>query len=190
MVATALLIYHSLDLGHYHVKVVYRATLAPAENNRGIVSLVLAGRSFDTLVDSYSLLVPERGWTIERLSEKTTLTANPDAEPLRIRTREIPVHLLVRHFPAAGTLSLRDATGRQRDISLHADRETYSKITVGGPASDVRGLETPAYSMGVRAAVFAAILTLLASITVTHVSRVRTAYPTNSPSTSVLELTG
>lgn len=190
VVATALLIYHSLDLGHYHVKVVYRATLAPAENNRGIVSLVLAGRSFDTLVDSYSLLVPERGWTIERLSEKTTLTANPDAEPLRIRTRDTPVHLLVRHFPAGGTLSLRDATGRQRDISLHADRETYSKITVGGPASDVRGLETPAYSMGVRAAVFAAILTLLASITVTHVSRVRTAYPTNSPSTSVLELTG
>ena len=75
VVATALLIYHSLDLGHYHVKVVYRATLAPAENNRGIVSLVLAGRSFDTLVDSYSLLVPERGWTIERLSEKTTLPA-------------------------------------------------------------------------------------------------------------------
>ena len=171
VVATALLIDLSLDLDHYRVKVVYRATLAPAENNRGIVSLVFAGRSFDTYVDSYSLLVPERGWTIERKGDTTTLTAHPGAEPLRIRTRDAPVRLMVRHFPAAGTLSLGDATGGRRDITLYADRETHSEITVGGSTSDVPGLETPAYSAGVRAAVFAAILTLLALITVVQVRR-------------------
>jgi hypothetical protein len=104
---------------------------------------------------------------------------------------------MARHFPAAGTLSLGDATGNQCDIPLYADRETFSAITVGGPASDVPGLETPAYSRGVRTAVFSAILILLALITVVQVrradtaaSRVRTAYPTNPPNASVLELTG
>lgn len=133
---SSVIIFLSLGLVN-HQSAVYKVTIAPAENSKGPVKIVVYGDRYEKYLSSGALRIPASGWNVKTLSDSTILTAIKEAIPLIIYSEDEPVEIGLLHYADAGVVHLVDGKNNSKLISLQSTLESVSAFTIGGTHSSV-----------------------------------------------------
>lgn len=108
-----------------------------ALTSSGVIQVVFYGNNYSTYVNDSSISFSKDDWDITKNIDSTVLTARTDRSTMNILSYGAPLEVGLLRFSAGGSAILTDGLGSQRDIDLHADKESIFSITIGGDQSAV-----------------------------------------------------